>query len=1450
MNELTPPHGKRPDHGFSLKFPNRLYGRDPQVRALTDMFVEAGTGHGRVLFVRGHSGSGKTALVRALREPVLDRNGFFLEGKFNQYQQDIPLSALREALSELVRELDAASPPERDRWREAIQQALGDLGRLLTALVPELEALLGPQPEVPDISHLEAPHRFAALIRAFLGVFCRAEHPVVLFIDDWQWADAASLAVLLHLEVGSTLHYLLFVASYRDNEVGEGHPLRVAEENLNRASVPIGVLEVSDLEPAEVGALLADTLEPTVADLGGLTEFVHGRTLGNPFFVKTLLESLHAEGSLRFDVIDGTWRWIAPVGRPGEGYDDIVGLFVRKISALPESCRALLTVASCVGHRFETATLALVADRSPEECRALLEPALATEVIQALQPGTTGADDICVFQHDRVQQAAYSLIAPSKLPELQLRIGRVLLARLEPDTLDKRLMEVMDHFNAGLDLVVDDSERMALIGLNVAAGRKALNATAYLGALQFHRIAAGLLAQPKLAAHWWAQRHREAFSFYKEWAESEFLVGDRGQAERCIQAAVDHAQSPVEAADALCSLITQQTLLAHYPEAITAGRRALEALGIALPEADFEAARDAAVEVVRRLLGDRSPASVGGMPPMSDPETLMASKVLITMGPPCYRFHPRLWSVIVPKVVALTLQHGPIPQVGYSHTAFGGLLAWISDDFVTGRSFGELATQLMTEVFRSPSDRSVFHLMMGSSLRHWFAHLSKASEDYAQAWETGLQSGNLQYAAYAFGHDMYCRFFQGIPLDALIDRAHQSLEFSRTRTNQWAIDLLEGGLRVFGRLQRTGEGVPEAVPEADFLAGVYAHHNTQVACIYRVLETFARMVLGRQVEALELSDETEPLIHAVGTQGLAPWPEHRFVRLLLLAHQGDPAVTYQRSEIDRIAVQIGVWATHCPANHGHKLALARAEIARIDGRVMEALSFYQQAIESAAAGRFVQWEAFAGERAAGLARASGYDRLAYSFWQDAYLAWHRWGASAVVRRMETEWRSSLSLGPQSVPAGAPGPEVLAGRFERHLDDLRARAARPVDDGASDTLRLIGELTRATENLREEVSVRRRAEKALLASERRLRTVYEESPLGYHSLDETGCLQDVNPRWLEMLGYAREDVLGRWFGDFLDAEDAPAFRDRFRGFLSAGREMGLEYRVRKGDGAFAIVSIDGKVAYNTDGTFRQTHCVLRDVTDERRRERERLQFEAAARHQQKLEAIGTLASGAAHEINNPLAVMMNFGQLILDEDGSTATVREYAGQIVHHGERVATIVRALLAFSRQDQKTFAPARFEGLIDGVVSLVRTAFAADGIALELRVADGVPPVRCQGQQIQQVVLSLLSNARDALNERYPDGSDDKIITLDVSRFEQDGHERVRTTVEDRGSGIMPDVAARVFEPFFSTKPKHKGAGLGLSVAHGIVAEHGGRLWFESEPGKGTRFYLELKVDSTHEG
>gem|GEM_PF-1985157 len=1095
-----------------LHIPARLYGRDREQQELLHAYAMCGTGEGRVVLLSGPSGSGKTVLAQSLRESVIERNGIFVEGKFNQYQQGIPLFAVRQALQQLIQDVIADGELANAHIGDRIQQALGQLGRLITELVPELERLIGEQPAVPPISPFEASYRFASVVRNFLSVFCRPEHPMVLFIDDWQWADPLSLKFLEHLQINSELRYLLVLVCYRDNEVDPGHPLSACIEELGVNAVPIQTVPVRNLDSEQLRCLLHDTLSPGIDNMGDFVEHVCKATRGNPFFIRTLLETLVANGALWQDSTDTLWRWNTGSAYLYQDDGDVTRLFVKRLQDLAPECQQTLSIAACLGNRFRLDYLALVSGISEAQCVERLAPALHQHMVVTLDKQSR----LFRFYHDRVQQAAHSFIQEPDLPDIRLKIARLMQSRLQPEQIHEQLHEISDHFNAGIALIDDTQEFERLIGLNIASGVKSRASTAYRSALHYFRTAGSLLSTKTNAETFWHQQHQASMQLYLSWSECEFLEGDLEQAAQCLHIAEQCAENIFDLTDVLCQSILQNTLLARYRDAIDAGLEALSALGIDLPQDNFDNARDAEIEQVYRRIHGLGIEQLQAMQPMTDETMLAATRVLITMGPPCYRAHQKLWSVLVPKVVNLTLEYGPVPQIGYCHTAMGGLLAWVNNDFETAHMFEQLSLKLMSDVFSNPADQSVFYLMIGSSSRHWFEHPRACSEDYERARDAGLASGNLQYAAYAYGHNMYCQFFRGVALDELIDESAKSLLFSQTRRNQWAIDLLEGGLRVFGHL-KTGDKIKPDWQQI-YSQQLDRHHNIQVACIIDVLQAQLFLLLDDPERAMQHADSAGPMIYTVGTQGLLPWPEFVFCRLLIMLRhvQREQRVLSgtELNEIHRAMDRIRIWSINVPESYGFKLKIAEAMLAELNADPALALERFNGAIDEAHEGGFIQWQAFACEGAARVALSSGYAPIAQVYWERAYQAYFRWGAQEKLMQME---QSLLAPGDNRLEKLQLFPTV-----QTYFNDLRRRSSNQIEDERLEDSGVLGELSMATDRLRREVAQRKQVESDL----RLAASVFKNAREGVLITDSDGRIIDINEAFTQITGYARDDVLGQ------------------------------------------------------------------------------------------------------------------------------------------------------------------------------------------------------------------------------------------------------------------------------------------------------------------------------------
>lgn len=1432
-----------------------LYGRDHEVERLLSSVVRAQNGHQDVVLIPGRSGTGKTCLARSMREPTQQRNGVFISGKFNQYDRNLSFVAWRHALAEFCKHILAGDEAHRKKTRQDILDVVSGKGQLLVDFVPEFEQLLGSQCPVDSIGPQEARHRFSTVVRDTLRVVCTPERPLVLFLDDWQWADPASLNLLE--QVGTDVRYMLIIAAYRSDEVDRNHAFTKTIETLRNTSGRATSISTDDLSIDQVESMLRET----VAGKADLIDAIFRLTNGNPFFLNSLVRVIK-ETPLP-ENIKSIEEWLPR---------DIVTLFREQIARLDATTSSLLSLAACLGNRFDLRTLANVSGKSPSECETALRSAaglVAPIAPASLTDGANSGTQWFRFVHDRVQQAAYSRIDASRMKSLRLYIARRMLMQLSDDELEDRIYEIVEHLNAGAQLISEPAEIRRSIELNITAARKAWSSTAFHATLVCHRAARAFLETLGLGDQVWNDYYDLVLTLYLESAESEFLEGDQATSEVLLDTVVTQGRSSVERARALNQLVVHQTLQAKYAEAIESGRRALKELGVDLPNDNYAAALRHEIDTFRQNLDGRNIEELVELPVANDDEIRVKAQVLIAMGPPCYRAHQDLWSVIVPKVVNLTLMHGSLPQIGYSYTAFAGLLAWVDNDYETGAKLCDVATRLMSGDLASASDKSVFHLMIGSSCRHWSSHLEKSTKDYEAAVETGRQSANLQYAAYAFGHNMYCSFFRGIPLSQLLGKSQAALTFSRTRHNQWAIDLIEGGIRIYSELTRSDNSSHESDWESEFIERLERNHNQQVACIYFVMKSEQCLLLGDAEAARHYSEQAKRYLITVGTQGLLPWPEYVFSRALALLDSKD----CDFHTVDPLVEQLEIWADACPENFLHKLQLVKAEYACAKGDQTAAAKLYAQAIQTAHEAGFVQWEGFASERYSKFWRVNNEGRLEHEHWQFAYDCFQQWGATAKLKSMQTDHLASTR---QSIACLDSQTRQNESVFEwhskrsghllealatwRYQKESESRVAEI--ESAADTLRSdLAEGRRAWENLQREreaaqqvnteleerVRARTRELEKLANGLKDLNTkltdtqtilqiVIDQSANFIGVLKPDGTIVEANDTSLQAVNATRNDVLGRPFPETPWWRHSSELQQRLRTAIrtaASGQDDRFEASHLGPNGEEIVVDFSISPVKDESGEVIYLIPEGRDITKTRQRE---LQLEKLVADVEKSnEDLEQFAYVASHDLQEPLRKIASYCQLLqeeqahkLDEEG-----RDYLDVAINGARRLQTLIRDLLTFSRITTrgKPLQPTdATESLNDAIENL------------SLRIEESKAVIRCEplpkvmadAGQLTRLFQNLISNAIKYCTREVPE--------LHISAIDQGG--QCLVSIRDNGIGIDEDFHEQIFRVFqrLHNRKTYSGTGIGLALCKRIVERFGGEITVESSPGLGSTFSFTL--------
>ncbi len=1024
--------------------PEKLYGRQAEVTALLDAFERVSLGSAEIMLVAGFSGIGKTAVVNEVHKPIVKKRGYFIQGKFDQFQRDIPLSAFVQALRDLMAQLLSESDTQLEGWRQKILQVLGKNGQVLVEVIPELEQIIGTQPPVPDLTGSAAQNRFNRLLRSFIQVFAAPEHPLVIFIDDLQWADPTSLKLMQQLMGAAETRHLLFIGAYRDNEVTPGHALLLTLEEIAAVATPIDTITLAPLAIAFVNQLIADTLSCSLDLAAPLTELVMGKTQGNPFFLTQFLKALHEDGHITFNRAGNYWECDVAQVRSLALTDDVVEFMALQLQKLPADTQTVLQLAACIGNQFDLATLAIVHGKSEAETAADLWRSLqeglvlpqnevykffqadigkttdkALEPDRAIAPPPYPTESIAVtykFLHDRVQQAAYSLIHPEQQILTHYCIGQRLLQHTSQSGREDRIFELVNQLNVALELIRTSTEQEELARLNLLAARKAKHATAYSAAANYCTTGRKLLAPNS-----WQSQYELTLALFEEATEVAYLSGDFDTMTQLAQVVLRQARTVLDQVKVYEIKIQACAAQNAMQQAVETTLEILALLGFRLPAqptpADLQQHEaELQQQLQRRKTSSReplSPLALADLPELTDQRVLAAVTLMSSAMTSAYNAAPVVARLLAVQQVKLLVEYGNAPVSASSYAWYGLVLAGIVGDIETGYQFGQLALQLL-EKFDARAFEAKTIFAFNVFIRHRKEHLNQTLKPLLESYQSGMAIGDFEYASrssfqYGCHSFMASRNLPELEVEManysqIMDGVKQTAILHKNEVFRWAV------LQLMGQSQRPMGWDQPDFSDAELLDYYLSANDRTTVFMFAISRLMVYYLLGELKQATDYAKICGDYFDsgAAFVLGSVYNFYDSLVCLAQLTQQGwssgeaanHPELAVTLEKVAKNQASMAKWASHAPMNYAHKFQLVEAERYRVLGDKVAAIAAYDQAIALANEHGYLNEAALANELAARFLLEWGKPRVAQDYLLNAYYGYVRWGATAKVQALE------------------------------------------------------------------------------------------------------------------------------------------------------------------------------------------------------------------------------------------------------------------------------------------------------------------------------------------------------------------------------------------------------------------------------------------------------------------
>ncbi|MEG4574043.1 ATP-binding sensor histidine kinase [Microcoleus sp. N3A4] len=1531
------------DQSSYLQISQKLYGREAEVNMLLSTFERMRRGNTEIVLISGCANLGKSWLVYEIHKPIVRENGYFIDTKFEQFKRDIPYAFLLQAFQELLREILTETAAQVQVWRQKILNALGGNCQVIIEVIPEVELIVGTQPPVPDLGANESQNRFNLVFQKFIRIFTQKEHPLVIFLDDLQWVDSASLKLIQLLATDIESQYLLIIGAYREQEVDVNHPIMLTAEAIRKAGGTVSAIALSPLDINSVNQFVADTLNCPPEKSLTLAELLFQKTAGNPFFLTQLLKSLYSKKLLYFEFshsnrlsdpaelnlsgfpqqiservvknfpIKGQWQWdIEQIQEMGIT-DNVVELMIDNIQKLSDNTQEMLKVVACIGYKFNLGILSTIAKKPlastatdlwealqsglifpvNNACKIPIALAANKEVTDKISrdftdelslPFSDAASATYQFLHERVQQAAYALLSESQKQEIHLKIGQILLQNASPDRLEEHIFDTVNQLNFAQKIISNELEIFQLCQLNLIAGRKAKASAAYELALTY--LTAGIKLLPPES---WQTDYDLTLALYESAAEAAYLNTEFEQMEKWAKIVLQHAKNELDKIKIFEIRITACAMQTKLQEAVKIGREALKMLGINFPESPIPLHIHKALTKTAAYLTGKKIEDLINLPLMTNPRKLATMRVLSSMFSATSIVEPMLLPLIVCEQVHLSINYGNSAFSAFGYANYGAILKGIVRDIESGDRFGQLALKVSDRLnaleFKSKTLNLVAFLLM-----HGKHHVKDTLPLLEEAYQSALDNGDLESVGYSAVNICQSLYFIGQELPQLEQKManynHLLLQLKQETVLTWNQIYHQAVLQLMEKVESPDILVGEAYSEEKLLPLLLKANDRVGLQQFYLQKLILAYLFGDVEQALENAAQAE--VYLDGVAGFINVSEYHFYDALARLSAYPSATKEEQEEHLFYATsnrkKLQKKALSAPMNLQHKCDLITAEKARVLGKIVRAMKYYDWAIQAAQENGYIQVQAIAAELAGSFYLSIGREKIAKTYLTEARYCYQRWGAKAKVAHLESKYSQLLtsasistniethkstssasttsdSAGVLDLTTAVKASQTLAGEIV--LDKLLAKMMKIVIENAG-------------------------GQRGFLILEKEGEWVIEAS--GYVDVDSVAVMQSIPINFVEedpelaLLAVAVVNYVARTQesivlndaareGQFTRTPYIIAVQPKSilcTPLIHQGKLSGILYLENNlTTGAFTpdrlemlkllssqiSISIENAQLYANLQQFNQN---LEKLVQQRTSElSQTLEDLKSAQNQlvesEKMAALGGLVAGVAHEINTPIGIGITAASLLSEkvtkffELYSNGQIKrselekfldiamQSSNMILSNLTRAADLVHSFKEVavdqSSELKRTFKVKNYleEILTSLTAKLKRTKHKIELKCDENIVLDSYPGT------LSQIVTNLVLNS---LIHAY-DGEDEGILSFD---FKLEG-DRLIFEYADNGKGITAENLSKIFEPFFTTKRGQGGTGLGLHIIYNLVTQKlKGTISCESQVDKGTKFMIEF--------